>query len=641
MRREEGGERREREEGRSDSPSSLLSLPSSDPVTLEIFKNLFISVAEEMGVTLGRTAYSPNIKERRDFSCACFLGDGRMIAQAAHIPVHLGAMPASVRAAVEAFDTWSPGDLVVLNDPYLGGTHLPDITMVSPVFVPDLPRPAGGEDAMYPSLGEGGTAHRAPSSPSPNPSPESGGPALSPLGGEGAMYPSLGEGGMLAFFVASRAHHADVGGMSPGSMPLATEIYQEGLIIPPVKLVEAGQTNQAVLDIILRNVRTPVERRGDLAAQMAAHRVGEQRLHDIVARYGLEETLRYARGLLAYAERLTRAAIARIPPGTYPFTDHLDDGGLPGDRESGSGKSGSRELGMGDGERPLLPTSLIPTYPLQFPTIRATVVVKGDAMTVDFIGSSPAVAGPLNAVRAITESATWYVARCVAGSDVPANSGTFAPVQVVVPRGSLLDADPPHAVAGGNVETSQRVVDAVLGALAQALPDLIPAASQGTMNNVTVGGYDPERQAPFAYYETVGGGAGGGPAGDGLSGIHVHMTNTLNTPVEAMEYTYPIRVRRYALRRGSGGEGLHCGGDGLIRDIEFLCPATVTILSERRRTAPYGLRGGQPGRPGRNVLLHDGEEQDLPGKAELQVQAGDVLSLRTPGGGGWGEPGTA
>jgi N-methylhydantoinase B len=510
-----------------------------------------------MGVTLGRTAYSPNIKERRDFSCACFLADGQMIAQAAHIPVHLGAMPASVRAALSTFAAWAPGDLVVLNDPYLGGTHLPDITMVSPVFV--------------------------------------------------------GEAKVPSFFVASRAHHADVGGMSPGSMPLADEIYQEGLIIPPVKLVEASRTNQAVLDIILHNVRTPDERRGDLAAQMAAHRMGEQRLQEIVARYGVEETLHYAFSLLAYAERLTRAAIARIPEGVYTFADEMDDEGIP-----------------------------TPPFPLpdeqRGPHIQVSVTIQGGNMVVDFTGSSPAVAGPLNAVRAITESATWYVVRCLAGVDVPVNSGSFVPVRVVLPQGSFLDAGPPHAVAGGNVETSQRVVDAVLGALAEALPDRIPAASQGTMNNLTIGGFDAERGAPFVYYETVGGGAGAGPAGDGLSGVHVHMTNTLNTPVEAMEYTYPLRVRRYALRQGSGGTGQHRGGDGLVRDIEFSCPASVTILSERRRTAPYGLRGGEAGARGRNVLLRSDQQQDLPGKVQIRVRPGDILSLRTPGGGGWGTP---
>jgi len=539
----------------------------TDPITLEILKNLFVSVAEEMGVTLGRTAYSPNIKERRDYSCACFLADppGQMIAQAAHIPVHLGAMPASALAAMQAVAAWSPGDLVVLNDPYLGGTHLPDITMITPMF-------AAEADAR----------------------------------------PS--------FVVVSRAHHADVGGISPGSMPLATEIFQEGLIIPPIKLVEAGRTNQAVLDLILRNVRTPAERRGDLAAQMAAHRVGEQRLKDIVERYGLEQTLRYAHALLAYAERLTRSAIARIPDGTYSFTDELDDGGAQ--LQLASLAAESRDQGEG-------------------PRIQVTIRVQGDSMVVDFGGSSPAVSGSLNAVRAITQSATWYAVRCVAGAEVtgvPVNSGSFAPVEVVVPRGSLLDADPPHAVAGGNVETSQRIVDAVLGALAQALPELVPAASQGTMNNITVGGYDTGRGTAFAYYETIGGGAGGGPAGDGLSGVHVHMTNTLNTPVEALEYSYPLRVRRYSLRRGSGGSGRHRGGDGLVRDIEFLCPARVTLLTERRRTAPYGLQGGGPGKRGRNVLWHIGQEQEqeLPGKAEIRVSPGDVLSLQTPGGGGWG-----
>ena len=528
-----------------------------DPITLEIFKNLFISVAEEMGVTLGRTAYSPNIKERRDFSCACFLADGQMIAQAAHIPVHLGAMPASVQAALGAVDTWAAGDLVVLNDPYLGGTHLPDITMVSPVVV------------------------------------------------NGQGEPS--------FFVASRAHHADVGGMSPGSMPLASEIYQEGLIIPPVKLVKAGTPNEEVLALILRNVRTPRERRGDLRAQMAAHRVGERRLQEIAERYGLDETLRYARGLIAYAERSTRAAISRIPDGVYTFRDEMDDEGIPeGQVADRSGREG--------------------------PQIRVAITVEGDSMTVDFGGSSPAVAGPLNAVRAITESATWYVARCVAGADVPANSGAFVPVRVLVPTGSLLDAEPPHAVAGGNVETSQRIVDCVLGALSEALPELIPAASLGTMNNLAIGGTDAQRGSPFAYYETVGGGAGASPAGDGLSGVHVHMTNTLNTPVEALEYAYPFRVQRYALRHGSGGQGIHRGGDGLIREIEFLCRARVTILSERRRVAPYGLHGGLPGAKGRNLLVQRGEEVELPGKAEIQVEAGDHLSLHTPGGGGWGSP---
>lgn len=528
-----------------------------DPVALEIFRNLFISVAEEMGVTLGRTAYSPNIKERRDYSCACFLKDGKMVAQAAHIPVHLGAMPASVRAVLDNVTDWSPGDIVVLNDPYLGGTHLPDITMVSPVFVKGVERPC--------------------------------------------------------FFVASRAHHADVGGMAPGSMSLATEIYQEGLIIPPVKVIEAGQTNHALLDVILRNVRTPVERRGDLAAQVAAHRVGSRRLSTIVSRYGLKPTLDFAAALLAYAERLTRAAIARIPDGVYSFTDCMDDDG------TGYDQQGMGALASG-------------------PKIQVSVTVQGDQMTVDFTGSSPAVAGPLNAVRAIVESATWYVALCLTGTDVPVNSGAFAPVRVVVPKGCFLDAAAPHAVAAGNVETSQRIVDTVLGAMSLALPGVIPAASQGTMNNVTVGGLDPATGDAFAYYETVGGGAGASPQGEGLSGVHVHMTNTLNTPIEALEYAYPLRVQRYALRGGSGGNGQHRGGDGLVRDLEFLCPATVTVLSDRRRMAPYGLWGGDSGLVGQNIMVREGKESTVSGKAQLRVEPGDLLSLRTPGGGGWGAP---
>jgi N-methylhydantoinase B len=546
-----------------------VKMASVDPVTLEIFKHLFASVAEEMGVTLGRTAYSPNIKERLDFSCALFDGEGRLLAQAAHIPVHLGAMPASVQAAIEQCAPFAPGDVVVLNDPYLGGTHLPDITMVSPVFVESVGPQAESEEGMA----------------------------------------SRQE--RLAFFVASRAHHADVGGMAPGSMPLATEIYQEGIIIPPLKVYQAGERNEAVWRLILRNVRTPNERRGDLAAQLAAHEVGARRAREIVARYGLEQTLHYGAALIAYAERLTRAAIARIPDGVYTFEDRMDDDGL-----------GTESL-----------------------PIRVAITIVGDEMSFDFAGSAPAARGSINAVRAIVESAVYYVVRCLVGDirgaqsqeTIPTNAGTFAPLRVNVPAGSLLDPHPPHAVAGGNVETSQRVVDVVFGALARALPDRVPAASQGTMNNITFGGSDPVSGDPFAYYETVGGGAGGGPDGPGESGVHSHMTNTLNTPVEALEYALPIRVTRYSLRRGSGGAGSHPGGDGLFRDILFLCPVQVSLLSERRRYAPFGLAEGQPGRSGRNVVIRaDGTEFDLPGKATLDLEAGDTLSLRTPGGGGWG-----
>lgn len=525
-----------------------------DSATLSIFNHLFASVAEEMGVTLGRTAFSPNIKERLDFSCAVFLGDGRMLGQAAHIPVHLGAMPASVAAAIGACWPFRPGDVVIVNDPYQGGNHLPDITMVSPVFVGDL-----GELGNVPD-----------------------------------------------FFVASRAHHADVGGMSPGSMPLSTEIYQEGIIIPPIKLVEAGRRNEGVWQLILRNVRTPREREGDLAAQLAAHGIGERRLVEIVARYGLGQVLAQAEGLLAYAERLTRAGIGMIPAGTYAYRDYLDS----------------------DGQ------SDVPV------PIEATITVAGEGMVVDFAGTSPAVVGNLNAVPAIVEAAVAYCVRCVALAllemPLPMNGGAFVPVEVVIPAGSLLDPYPPHAVAAGNVETSQRVVDVVLGALAQALPDLVPSASQGTMNNLTFGGTLPDSQGTFAYYETIGGGAGAGALGDGGSGVHCHMSNTRNTPVEALEYAFPLRVEAYGLRGGSGGRGEYQGGDGLVRSIMFHSPVSVTVMSERRVRGPYGLAGGEAGEPGRNTLQRGEELTVLPGKVTQLLEAGDKLTIETPGGGGWG-----
>jgi N-methylhydantoinase B/oxoprolinase/acetone carboxylase alpha subunit len=533
--------------------------------SLAIFRHLFASVAEEMGVTLGRSAYSPNIKERLDFSCAVFLGDGRMLAQAAHIPVHLGAMPASVRAALNQCAPFLPGDVVILNDPYQGGNHLPDITLVSPIFLPPAPSP--------------------PLSATPT------------------------------FFVASRAHHADVGGMSPGSMPLSTELYQEGIIIPPLKLVDNGRRNQAVWQLILRNVRTPAERDGDLAAQLAAHTIGERRLLEIVARYGETESLSHADALLEYASRLTRAAIEQMPDGRYAFRDYLDSDG--------------------QGAQPV--------------PIQVTIVIAGETITVDFAGTAAAVRGNLNAVPAIVESAVAYCLRCAALAllqvDIPMNQGAFDPISVRIEPGSLLDPYPPHAVAAGNVETSQRLVDVTFGALAQALPHLIPAASQGTMNNLTFGsvsgvsanmGHSHSPALPFAYYETMGGGAGAGPGAGGGDGLHVHMSNTRNTPVEALEYSYPLRLRRYGLRRGSGGHGRYRGGDGLVRMIEFLAPVTITLMSERRLRPPYGLQGGQAGQPGRNTLLRQGKSTDLPGKVTLELQPGDCLQIETPGGGGWG-----
>jgi N-methylhydantoinase B len=572
------------------------TVPSA--ATLSIFRHLLASAAEEMGVTLGRAAYSPNIKERLDFSCAVFLGDGRMLAQAAHIPVHLGAMPASVKTAIRECAPFQAGDVVILNDPYLGGNHLPDITLVSPVFITQ--ETTGGNSArVTPSTGANSEGS------------ESGGDEP-------------------PFFVASRAHHADVGGMSPGSMPLSTELYQEGIIIPPVKLLAAGQRNEAVWRLILRNVRTPVERAGDLAAQLAAHAIGAQRLQEIVDRYGLEETIKNGLELIDYAARLTRAAVAQIPEGRYSFRDFLD--------------------GDGQSDDPL--------------PIQATVTVRQEEMIVDFGGTAGAVRGNINAVPAIVESAVAYCLRCVAmkllETNLPMNQGAFEPIRCVIQPGSLLDPYPPHAVAAGNVETSQRVVDVVFGALAQAMPSIIPAASQGTMNNLTFGGTTPggvsgeyalavpavthvepqlaprRQPEPFAYYETIGGGAGAGPGGPGASGIHVHMSNTLNTPVEALEYSFPLRVVEYSLRHGSGGRGKHQGGEGLVRRIQFLSPVTATIVSERRVLPPYGLNGGSPGANGRNSLERDGQIIELRGKTTLELKSGDLLSIETPGGGGWG-----
>ena len=525
-----------------------------DPAELSIFNALFAAVAEEMGLTLGRTAHSPNIKERRDYSCAVFDPQGRLVAQAAHIPVHLGAMPSAVQAAM-GLAPFAPGDVVMLNDPYLGGTHLPDITMVSPVFVP-------------------GNRRRT-----------------------------------LAGFVASRAHHADVGGSTPGSMPLATDLYQEGIIIPPIKLYERGRLNQGALDLLLRNVRTPEERRGDLEAQVAAHRLGERRLAEMVERYGLRQTHRQMASLMDYAERMTRAALAAVPDGEYPFEDFLDDDGIS--------------------DEPV--------------AIRLRAVVRGGELHCDFTGSADQRPSSVNAVASVTRSAAYYVVRCLlagpsASEGVPANEGCFRPISFTLPEGSIVNARPPAAVSAGNVETSQRIVDVLLGALAQALPALIPAASAGTMNNVAIGGQDPLRDRPFTYYETVGGGAGASPEGAGLSAVHTHMTNTMNTPIEALEMTYPVRIRQYSLRRGSGGQGCHTGGDGIVREWEFLAPATLTVVSERRRFGPWGLAGGAAGEPGRNVLRRaDGTETELPSKGQMAVQAGDRLAIETPGGGGWGE----
>jgi N-methylhydantoinase B len=520
-----------------------------DPILLEVIKHALAAIADEMGVVLRKASFSPNIKERRDFSCAIFDAQGRMISQAAHIPVHLGSMPLSVAAAIQACSPLSPGDQIILNDPFRGGTHLPDITLVAPVFIPS-------------------------------------------------------HGDLRLFgFVASRAHHADIGGSTSGSMAIAREIYQEGLIIPPIKLFQQNHLNQGVLDMILANVRTPRERSGDLWAQIAANQRGAERLLETVNRFTVLVLQQYMEELIAYTERMTRAFLGKIPAGTYRYTDYLDDDGVSNDP--------------------------IP--------ITASITINDGSAIVDFSGSSPQVMGSLNAVYAITLSAVYYVFRALLGQDVPNTAGCLIPIQVIAPPGSVVNATHPSPVAGGNVETSQRIVDVLLGALARALPNLVPAASQGTMNNLTIGGWDDTRKAPFTYYETIAGGSGARPSQDGISAIHSHMTNTLNTPVEALEYAYPLRVIGYQIRSGSGGKGKFQGGDGIVRIIQLLCDAEISIISERRRFPPYGLHGGQPGSCGENILQQGNQVIPLASKCTLRAHRGDILQISTPGGGGFGE----
>lgn len=517
-----------------------------DPIELEIFKSIFVSIAEEMGVALCRSSFSPNIKERRDFSCAVFDEEGKTVAQGDHLPVHLGAMPLSVLSVIENL-TLDPGDTAMLNDPFRGGTHLPDITLVSPVYIKGRNRPA--------------------------------------------------------YYVANRAHHSDVGGMAPGSMPLATELYQEGVIIPPVKLVRRGQMDRDILDFVLANVRTPEEREGDLTAQLAANMIGQKRLLEVTEKYGYSKTGSYMKHLQDYSERIMRQAIREIPDGVYSFRDYLDDDGI------------SRK-------------------PVK---IQVAIHIRGDSAVVDFSGTDPQTQGSVNANYAITLSATMYVFRCIIQGDVPYNSGLLRPIRLLAPEGSVVHARPPAAVAGGNVETSQRITDVLLGALAKAIPKRIPAASSGTMNNITFGGKDPATGREFAYYETIGGGMGASPERNGLGGVHTHMTNTRNTPVEALEHYLPILIRRYSLRRLSGGKGRFRGGEGIIREFEFLAPAKVNILSERRVFRPYGLAGGKPGKRGRNLLRRGRKKINLGSKASFEVRTGDVLLVETPGGGGYGK----
>ncbi len=519
-----------------------------DPIELAIFQSSIHSIAEEMGAALRRTSISPNIKERRDYSCALFDGGQRVIAMGDHMPVHLGAMPMSVKAVVDSI-AMEEGDVAILNDPYAGGTHLPDITLVLPIFI--------------------------------------------------------GDGGKPAFYAASRAHHADVGGMYAGSMGPAQEIYQEGIRIPPILLIRKGEMCGDILALLLANVRTPVEREGDLAAQIGACRVGERRIKEVVAKYGLAKINRLVDELLAYSERLMRAELRKMPAGVFEAEDHLDSDGVTDD------------------------------------PIRIAVAISFDpsngSAEINFAGSSPQVTGSVNAVYPITYSACFYMLRCLLGEDAPATAGLMNSVTVSAPEGTIVNAQLPAPVAAGNVETSQRIVDTLLRALAQAAPDRVPAASYGTMSNLTVGGVDHRTNTPFTYYETTAGGMGARPGMDGINGIHCHMTNSLNTPIEALEYAYPFRVRSYGYRRGSGGSGEFRGGDGLVREIELLVPAQVTFLCDRRKFSPYGLAGGEDGATGKTLLINpDGGETELPAKGTLYVDKNDLIRMETPGGGGWG-----
>ena len=551
-----------------------------DPIELEIFKNLYHSIAEEMGAALRRTAFSPNIKERRDYSCAVFDGGGEVIAMGDHMPVHLGSMPMSVRAAIDAVPM-EPGDVVMLNDPFRGGTHLPDITLVAPVFV------QSGKNSR--ARGRGRPRHTGPD-----------------------------------FYVASRAHHADVGGTYAGSMGLCREIYQEGVRIPPVELMTAGVMNRDVRAMLLNNVRTPAEREGDIGAQIAACHTGAERLREVCARYGVRRAQAAAAELLEYSEELMRAFLDKVPSGEYSAEDFLDGDGISESAikiavsirvehapETKFGRSGARRS-RGRGR----PRHIV---------------------TVDFAGSDPQVAGSVNAVEAITYSACFYVFRCLLADDVPATAGLMRPIQVIAPGGTIVNARPPAAVAGGNVETSQRIVDVLLRALAQAIPERIPAAASGTMNNLTIGGIDPRTGAPFTYYETIAGGMGARSGKNGVSGVHTHMTNSLNTPAEALEYAYPLRVREYSLRVGSGGAGKFRGGDGIVREIEVLADCEVTLLADRRSRGPWGLSGGSDGMTGIAFLIRqNGSLETLPGKFSARLRAGERIRIETPGGGGWG-----
>ena len=518
-----------------------------DPITLEVLRNALEATAQEMGAVLKLTAFSPNIKERMDASCAIFDARAQLVAQAEHVPVHLGSMLRAVSATVAAVDSLSEGDVILVNDPYVGGSHLPDVMLIAPVFF----------------------------------------------------------GAALVGYAATRAHQADIGGMEPGSMPgNSQEIYQEGIIIPPVKLYRCGLLQQDVLGLVLANVRTPQERRGDFNAQLAAIRIGERRIKELAERFGAARLAAGFDAILSYAERRMRKQIAELPAGEYSGEDQLDDDGTV--------------------DEPV--------------PVRVKVILAHDRMVLDFAGSAPQRRGNINAVAPMTHSAVFFAVKLLTDASIPTNAGTFRPVEIRIPQGCFLNAQRPAAVCAGNTETTQRVVDAVLRVFAQFAPERIPAASQGTMNLISVGGRDPRNGRAYTYVETIAGGQGGRPMGAGMDGVQCNMTNTMNTPVEALEISYPLRVERYELREGSGGAGRHRGGNGVIRSLRVLDhEARVSLQSDRRKFSPYGLQGGSDGKPGRNFTIgRDGVEKSYPGKATLTLESGEVVVVETPGGGGWG-----
>ena len=511
-----------------------------DPVRLEVFQHLLAAVCEESGALLQRTAISPNIRERLDFSCALFDGDARLVAQAAHIPVHLGSAADSVVAAVEAI-SFEPGDVAILNDPYAGGTHLPDVTMVRPIFLGARKRPT--------------------------------------------------------FYAVNRAHHADIGGSVPGSMGVAGDLIAEGLVLPPVLWRTSRGPNRDVLTLLRANVRAPGERMVDFQAQDAALLLAERRVQQLVAEQGLKRTLEYCGHLMDYSERIAKSVIAGIPEGTFSAEDQMADDGK--------------------GNGPF--------------TLKLQIRKRAGRLVFDFRGTSPEAAGGINANRSIVLSACVYLLRCLCPERLPTNEGLFRRVEIKTESGTLVDPCPPAPVAGGNVETSQRLVDVGLQALAKALPGVIPACSAGTMSNLTLG------ERTFAFYETLPGGAGAGPETPGVSGVQTHMTNTRNTPVEALEQDYPVTVRSLTIRRSSGGAGRMRGGDGIVKELELHAPAVGSVFADRHDQGPPGLAGGQRGSPGRAQLIRDGRTRTLPAKGSIDLQVGDVLRITTPGGGGWGK----